>query len=213
MENKKNNLGDIYTSYGPFVGKICENANTQLCQDKIIESLTSSLTEKSTNLNYPEINKINYTNSTTYANLNANTNQKSNSNIKINDNLNLEIKESLFEGGSNKNDENTGFFGYKVSFGNFKISIWILILIIIVILCIGYFIYKYWYSKNTIVSYVKNDSVNLFEKKKNNDIIDDMTSKSSDNSSSNSSSDSSSNSSNKSNSKSSSNSSSKKNNL
>ena len=62
MESKKNNfMGDIYTSYGPFVGKVCENTNTLLHQDNLIESITSSITENSINkdlLNSKSINLV-----------------------------------------------------------------------------------------------------------------------------------------------------------
>jgi hypothetical protein len=40
-------VGDIYTSYGPYVGRVCENTNTQLYKDNIIESITSSINENS----------------------------------------------------------------------------------------------------------------------------------------------------------------------
>ena len=175
MESKKNNfMGDIYTSYGPFVGKVCENTNTQLCKDNIIESITSSITENSINNSVPEPNPLqvqipvqvpvpdNIFKQPDYKIDNTIKKVKiiKQSNNNHNDN-HISIKkfggEKTEDFNNDNEDETTSFFNYKVSIFNFKISIWILILILLILICIGYFIYKYWYLKNTnIITYKKN---------------------------------------------------------
>lgn len=150
MNIKKNNLiDDIYTSYGPFVGKICENANTQLQQDNIIESITSSPIHNSNNISNhlspmkpDNHNKI--TKSITTIKIGGDVNKQ---------NTDISTKNNLI------NEESSSFFNYKISICNHKISIWILLLILLVVICIGYFIYKYWYLKNTsIITYKKTNS-------------------------------------------------------
>jgi len=179
MDIKKNDfMGDIYTSYGPFVGKICENTNTQLYKDNnITESLTSlisekSISENSLNLN---INKIDFDKYSPKQPINLNT---VNTNVKIpkiskmskqdiifldntlktggNNNVNVNVNEIELLSNDVSNEESCGYLNYKISIFNCKISIWILILILLVIICIGYFIYKYWYLKNNIITYKKN---------------------------------------------------------
>ena len=136
MDNKKNNfVGDIYNSFGPFVGKVCENTNTQLYKDNIIESITSSVNNSSSPLH------------------NSNENEQINFDIKTGGESNyLEQNNVLNE------EESTSFFSYKISIFNCKISIWVIILILLVVICIGYFIYKYWFMKDssTLITYKKN---------------------------------------------------------
>jgi hypothetical protein len=174
MEGKKNNfMGDIYTSYGPFVGKVCENTNTQLHQDNIIESITSSISPNSLNIsnNTSPVDKLD-------RGTLINTHQdmgpvdvipmikqthklKGSKKIKFGGDINKQIiSEPVVNDKTNLVDEETGsFFNYKISIYNHKISIWILLLILLVIICIGYFIYKYWYLKNTsIITYKKSNS-------------------------------------------------------
>jgi hypothetical protein len=209
MNIKKNDfMGDIYTSYGPFVGKICENTNTLLSKDNIIESLTSSISENSLgenslNAKYQNIAEIDYNKYSpkepTQSN-NANTfkTPKTIKTPKTSKQNNIIFCDNLKTGGevnktevskmetepliNNTLNEETGFFNYKVMIFNHKISIWILILILLVVICIGYFIYKYWYYKNTnMITYVKNDK-NL-EKMSSNDLSNDLSDNSSNDSS------------------------------
>lgn len=158
MDIKKNNfMEDIYTSYGPFVGKVCENTNTQLYKDNIIESITSSISEssinknslkqKSINLLVPDNPKNNYIYSKKSGGVLSETKSQSQSQSQLNNNI---------------EEETSNFFNYKVSIFSYKISIWILILILLIVICIGYFIYKYLYLKNTnIITYKKNLSNEL----------------------------------------------------
>jgi len=193
MENKKNNfMGDIYTSYGPFVGKVCENTNTLLHQDNIIESVTSSITENSINkdlLNSKTMNLVVPDNNLKQSEYQIedlgktkifkqfNKNNNHNSTIKTGGELSkVEAQkqaQTQVQTNNNVEDESNNFFNYKVSIFNFKISIWILILILLIIVCIGYFIYKYWYLKNTnIITYKKNSSIESENKSDNNKNID-----------------------------------------
>lgn len=178
MEGKKNNfMGDIYSSYGPFVGKVCENANTQLHHDNIIESITSSICPNSANIsnhispvdNIVEGKTINILQD--MGSIDAIPMVKSTCKIRGS-------KKIKFGGDTNTNsskplitepvisdkstlvhEKSESFFNYKISIYNHKISIWILLLILLVIICIGYFIYKYWYLKNTsIITYKKSNS-------------------------------------------------------
>lgn len=180
MDGKKNNfMGDIYTSYGPLVGKVCENVNTQLHQDNIIESLTSSITPNSINISNHTSPVDNIIGGKTISTLQdvgpvevipmIKSTHKSKGGKKIkfggdtNVNTNITkqvITEPVVSDKTNLDDEeSTGFFNYKISIYNHKISIWILLLILLVIICIGYFIYKYWYLKNTsIITYKKSNS-------------------------------------------------------
>lgn len=197
MESKKNNfMGDLYTSYGPFVGKVCENTNTQLYKDNIIESITSSITEnsmnkdllyeKSINLSVPVQEPNNIFKQSEYKTNNTikkvkipkQTNNINNNNVSIKK-TGGEITKTLPELNNDIEDESTGFFNYKVSIFNFKISIWILILILLIIICIGYYIYKYWYLKNTqIITYKKSsplESENNHVTNKNTDFSDENT--------------------------------------
>lgn len=174
MEGKKNNfMGDIYTSYGPFVGKVCENTNTQLHQDNIIESITSSISPNSLNISNNTLHVEKLDRGTL-----INTHQdmglvdvipmikqthklKESKKIKLGGDINKQIiSEQVVNDKTNLVDEESGsFFNYKISIYNHKISIWILLLILLVIICIGYFIYKYWYLKNTsIITYKKSNS-------------------------------------------------------
>lgn len=174
MEGKKNNfVGDIYTSYGPFVGKVCENANTQLHQDNIIDSITSSISPNSVNISNHTSLVDNIIGGNTINTLQdmgpiVKSTHKSRGSKKIkfggdtNVNTNT-IKQTITEpvvSSKPTTDEDTGsFFNYKISIYNHKISIWILLLILLVVICIGYFIYKYWYLKNTsIITYKKSNS-------------------------------------------------------
>jgi hypothetical protein len=185
MENKKNNfMGDIYTSYGPFVGKVCENTNTLLYQDYIIESVTSSITEnsinkdllnsKTMNIVFPDDNlkKSEYQiedlgKTKIFKQFDKNNNH--NSTIKTGGELSKVEAQTQVQINNNIEDESNNFFNYKVSIFNFKISIWILILILLIIVCIGYFIYKYWYLKNTnIITYKKNSLIESENKSDNN---------------------------------------------
>lgn len=190
MESKKNNfMGDIYTSYGPFVGKVCENTNTLLHQDNLIESITSSITENSINddlLNSKSTNlvannlkqsdfKINNLCKTKTFKYDKNSN---NSTVKIGGELS-KIETQTQVQTNNIDDESSNFFNYKVSIFNFKISIWILILVLLIVICIGYFIYKYWYLKNTnIITYKKNSTIeseNKLDNNKNTDLSSENT--------------------------------------
>ena len=171
MESKKNNfIGDIYTSYGPFVGKVCENTNTQLCKDNIIESITSSITENSINKDLLYEKSVNVP--VQFSDSGIKKVRKIFHQSNQNDNY-ISIKKTGGEMTKKQEelndvieDETTGFFNYKVSIFNYKISIWILILILAIVICIGYFIYKYWYLKNTnIITYKKNSSINESENK------------------------------------------------
>ena len=175
MEGKKNNfMGDIYTSYGPFVGKVCENTNTQLYKDNIIESITSSISPNSLNIsNTSPVDKLN---KGTLIGAHQNMEPveimpmmkpthklKGSKKIKFGGETNTNkpiITEPVVNNKTNSVDEETeSFFNYKVSIYNHKISIWILLLILLVLICIGYFIYKYWYLKNTsIITYKKYNS-------------------------------------------------------
>lgn len=201
MEGKKNNfVGDIYTSYGPFVGKVCENTNVQLQQDNIIESITNSVTnspivpvhtspiekvmEKTLTNNIQDM-KIAPTEPTVPI-IKTSSGAKINKKIKfggetnINTNKQIINESNIIEKNNLVNEETSSFFNYKVSIYSYKISIWILLLVLLIILCIGYFIYKYWYLKNTsIISYQKNKMKTI---ESNND---DLNSNSSENTTSN----------------------------
>lgn len=185
MEEKKNNfMGDIYSSYGPFVGRICENTNTQLQQDNLIESITSSINSIEKSIHTPNIennsskninsfvedvqqqakaeiksinNEIKLTKNSKISNHKSTKNYKAGGN-NLNLNLNLQENKNIFKNNNIEEDEeSSNFFTYKISIYNYKISIWILLLILLILICIGYFIYKYWYLKNTnIISYKKN---------------------------------------------------------
>jgi len=187
MEGKKNNfMGDIYTSYGPFVGKVCENTNTQLYQDNIIESITSSISPNSVNISnntspvdkldkeilvsahqdMDPVNIIPMVKSTHKSKGSIKNKFGGNTNTNINTNTNKSIiAEQIVNNKNNSvNEETESFFNYKISIYNHKISIWILLLILLVIICIGYFIYKYWYLKNTsIITYKKSNSEEMNE--------------------------------------------------
>lgn len=175
MEGKKNNfMGDIYTSYGPFVGKVCENTNTQLHQDNIIESITSSISPNSLNIsNTSPIDKLNKGTLIgahqdmepvdVIPMIKQTHKSKGSKKIKFGGETKtnkLKIAEPNMNNKTVSVDEETGsFFNYKISIYNHKISIWILLLILLVLICIGYFIYKYWYLKNTsIITYKKYNS-------------------------------------------------------
>jgi hypothetical protein len=172
MDIKKNNfVGDIYTSYGPFVGKVCENTNTQLCKDNIIESITSSINENILSPTQKNTFELGFSKNSPQEQINLDTKiLKKIKNIKIskipkqnivNSNDNAKIGGNILDIEQNNDfneQESTSFFNYKVSLFNYKISIWILILILIVLICIGYFIYKYWFLKdNNILTYKKNN--------------------------------------------------------
>ena len=186
MEGKKNNfMGDIYTSYGPFVGKVCENVNTQLHQDNIIESITSSIYSNSANISNhisPVNNNVGGTIIIPLRKIGPidpidpidpipmikSTHKSRGSNkIKFGDNaiINTNTTKSVITDPvmnskpTLEDEESVNFFNYKISIYNHKISIWILLLILLVVICIGYFIYKYWYLKNTsIITYKKSNS-------------------------------------------------------
>lgn len=157
MDGKKNNLmGDIYTSYGPFVGKVCENTNIQLHNDNIIESITSSISSKPVTispiedgLKRPSNNFVSPIKMT----------HKTGGNMKIGGDIKKTLDDINISQKNNINDdESTSFFNYKISIYNYKISIWIFLLILLIVICIGYFIYKYWYLKNTsIITYKKTN--------------------------------------------------------
>lgn len=206
MDVKKNNfMGDIYTSYGPFVGKICENTNTQLHHDNIIESVTSSITANSINMSNHtspmenviggrHIDNVQYTLPLpvpnpipSNTNTNANTNiipipiphptvksshrTKGSKKIKFGGEVSKHVvTEQVSINDSNLVDEESGnFFNYKISIYHHKISIWILLLTLLVIICIGYFIYKYWYLKNTtIITYEKTNKDKITNREKSN---------------------------------------------
>lgn len=53
----------------------------------------------------------------------------------------------------------TGYFLGTVSIFGYEISVWMLILIIIVVFCVGYFVYKYIFCKNKILT-VENKPIN-----------------------------------------------------
>jgi len=188
MEGKKNNfVGDIYTSYGPFVGKVCENVNTQLHQDNVIESITSSIASNSVIASNHTSLVDNIIGGRTISVLQdmdpddimpmVKSTHKSRGSKKIkfggdiNTNVTKQVitKQAIAEPVVNDktnlvNEESTGFFNYKISIYNHKISIWILLLILLVVICIGYFIYKYWYLKNTsIITYKKSNTVEINE--------------------------------------------------
>jgi hypothetical protein len=181
---KNNFMGDIYTSYGPFVGKVCENTNTQLHQDNIIESITSSISHNSINISnhtspidggisIPKnniiqdigpIGPIGLIDSI----LPIKTSQKLRGikKIKLGGDINKQsIDIPIINKKSDLIDkESTSFFNYKISIYSHKISIWILVLILLVIICIGYFVYKYWYFKNTnIITYKKSNETTINE--------------------------------------------------
>lgn len=176
-------MGDIYTSYGPFVGKVCENTNTQLCKENIIESITSSITEnsnkdllyeKSINLLvqdpvqiHPSVQvPVQFLDNTIKKVIKIPQQYNQNDNYISIKKTGGEITKKQLETNNVIEDESNGFFNYKVSIFNFKISIWILILILLIVICIGYFIYKYWYLKNTnIITYKKNSSIDESENK------------------------------------------------
>ena len=190
MNSKKTKfVENIYTSYGPYVGKVCENTNTQLCEDNVINSLTSSVHE---NLSNPNIDSINMK----YPNMSKIDDIKNSPqelpNIRISNQENISIPIDKLNNVSNKNtplktggdilnnqetntnntvndEESYGFFNYKISIFNHKISIWIIILILLVIACIAYFIYKYWYLKNTSIITYKKNSTDINDTDKNND--------------------------------------------
>lgn len=150
MENKSDDfLGNIYTSYGPMIGKACENTN-MLLNTNNIESLTSSVVEsfKSNKISQEPLLEI------------------KNKTVKImydkqlnNDNLNIQteiINNDIID--TNTSYSLSSILNYKVSIFNYEISIWIFILIIIIILCIIYFIYKYCYLSNNFIFYKKKSS-------------------------------------------------------
>lgn len=185
-------MGDIYTSYGPFVGKVCENTNTLLHQDNLIESVTSSITENSINkslLNSKSMNLVFQDNNFKQSEYQIDNLDKTKIFKQFNKNNNHnsknktggEISKIKTQAQTNDNieDESSNFFNYKVSIFNFKISIWILILILLIVICIGYFIYKYWYLKNTnIITYKKNSSIepeNKLDNNKNTDLTTENT--------------------------------------
>ncbi len=189
MNIKKNNfISEIYTTYGPVAGKVCENINTQLSKDNIVDSITNPLTnsltnqqnnmsisDNSLNLKYPNLSKIDVD---TYQQNFIEPNVEipkiktdpiipnepiiKTSKLKINlNNKSIEQKEPLNLSTHVEQDEETFFLNYKVSIFGYKISIWILILILLIIISIGYFIYKYWCLKNNgIITYEKNISDN-----------------------------------------------------
>jgi hypothetical protein len=209
---KNNFMGDIYTSYGPFVGKVCENTNTQLHQDNIIESITSSISHNSINISNHtspidggiEIPKYNIIQDSCPIGpigpiglidsiLPIKTSQKLRGikKIKLGGDINKQtIDIPIINKKSDLIDkESTSFFNYKISIYSHKISIWILLLILLVIICIGYFVYKYWYFKNTnIITYKKSNEINkttikeLSSTETDNESEDNTTSSSSSNS-------------------------------
>lgn len=174
MDKKNLNIKDIYTSYGSYVGKVCENTNSILCKDNNIESLTSSINELMPNDNLlQEPLNLNVdlkipknTKTVKYQKISNSDNNLKNggNNTELTKpeltKSELTKPESTIPELNDKIEEQTNFFTYKIHIFNYKISIWILILIILVIICICYFVYKYLYLKNDIiVSYKKNQQI------------------------------------------------------
>lgn len=206
MDKKKNDLiGDIFTSYGPFVGKVCENTNTQLYNDNIIESISNSINENSIgqlpmNVKYPNLSQIDLGNniennvkfvsggseiSNTFTQIEPSNTISKKLKIKsvkipslTHENIilnNNTQNTTNIDNQTANDDEPTSFFNYKIQIFSYKISIWILILILLILICIGYFIYKYWYLKNTNIITYKKNSLN--DNLNNNDLqIEDISS-------------------------------------
>lgn len=212
MEGKKNNfMGDIYTSYGPFVGKVCENVNTQLHKDNIIESITSSICSNSAHIsnNTSPVDNISGGKiidaiqdmgqvdlipmiKSTHKSINK---LRAGKKIKFGGDTNTNITKPVITKPVTsgkpilEDEEYNSYFNYKISIYNHKISIWILLLILLVVICIGYFIYKYWYLKNTsIITYKKSNSeeINKSVSEENSSTVSDNESNDSDTSSSSS---------------------------
>jgi len=184
MENKSDDfLGNIYTSYGPMIGKACENTNVLFNNnnlhpdpDVIVESVTSSVNESIKKMTSLKINSPVQTNNT----INLKQNKNSSTELKT---KNVKITEDtgnfINNNNDNDNDNNnsnsiSSYFNYKVSIFSYKISIWILILVLIILLCIGYFIYKYCYLSNNFVFYKKSTSNNNLSLEKTSNDKDDQ---------------------------------------
>lgn len=212
MENISDDfIGNIYTSYGPAIGKICENTNNILNTKNIVNSLTSS------DINvYSELEKVNSPlipkltekisqNNNVGFNLEINNSKgsktvgegKSNINIikktggsksqsqsqSLSKDTSLKSKDTSLKsndfisgmgnetvvngvgneistGTENNSSNNDSYFNYKVGIFGYKISIWIIILILLVLICIGYFVYKYFFtSTKNLVVYKKNNDI------------------------------------------------------
>lgn len=144
MENIKNNdvINNIYTSYGPLIGKACENTNNYLAPNLETDNILN---------NMPEIPVIDIINKIPINNIDI---------IKNIDIVNEQI-------GSSNINQGLKIFGYNM-------SMWTLIFIIIIIVSFIYFIYKYIFSTDDIVTYEKKNS-----KIENNKIVtEDLLSKS-----------------------------------
>ena len=216
MENISDDfIGNIYTSYGPIIGKVCENTNNILNANNIVNELTSSdiniysSLEKRNLNNLSGITKVPLTNSIELNLKNNNINSSKAINnlkntiegvkvIKIKGGSSMPSKDlpnlldgikggssvpskdlpnilDGIKGGSsmpskdlpnilddtlnNQENNDSSYFNFKVSLFGHNISIWIIILMLLVLICIGYFIYKYFftYSKN-LIAYKKNNN-------------------------------------------------------
>ena len=131
MENinqhiNENVINNIYSSYGPLVGKACENTN------KIFYNDINCMSPKQ---------EIKLSEHALEINNQTNIIQNAGSIPLIDE---KPIETVISSSGYN-------IFGYTF-------SLWTLILLIIVISCVVYFIYKYFFTKNELVTYKKIDN-------------------------------------------------------
>ena len=161
MENKNEDLiNNIYTSYGPVIGKICENTNNtnNFLNENVIDSITKSV-EKIEKVIDDSINNLNF-------------------------------KDQNFNDQNDINYYDYLFFNYKLNILNYDISIWTLLLILIAIGCILYFIYNYtlksssnniYYKKNTENNSIDNNNFTVLDSDDKTNSYDSSNDKSSDN--------------------------------
>ena len=129
MENTNQYINDIYSSYGPIVGKACENTN------KIFYNDLNFISPKQ------EIKLSDHA-------------------VEINNHTNIIQNDIIQNAGSNnaiideKSIQTISSPDGYVIFG-YSLSLWTIILILIVVSCIIYFIYKYFFTKNELVTYLK----------------------------------------------------------
>ena len=131
MEYKNEELiNNIYSSYGPVIGKACENTN-KFMTDNFMENINNSIKNIETNNILPDLS----------------------SNIILNNNI-IGGEQII----STNIDDSSGYFNYKLHLFGYELSIWTVLLILTALTCVIYFIYKYFNRSNKdIITYQKNN--------------------------------------------------------
>ncbi len=119
-------------------------------------------------------NQVTSTKSKSSSHNNSNTNSDGSRFKNENTNIFLPaVKEKLVGGNEEKMDGNvpieheekniieksTTFFSQKYSIFGYELSLWMIILILVLVICIIYFIYKIFFSKDKLISYQKNNQI------------------------------------------------------